>query len=60
MSLHPSASRWNSIQEIVTAIAPKLHSGDMVMLSPACASFDQYQNFMARGDAFAGLAKQYA
>jgi UDP-N-acetylmuramoylalanine--D-glutamate ligase len=60
MSLHPSASRWNSIQEIVTTIAPKLHSGDMVMLSPACASFDQYQNFMARGDAFSGLAKQYA
>jgi len=21
-------------------------------LAPACASFDQYENFMARGDAF--------
>ena len=25
-----------------------------VMLSPACASFDQYKNFEVRGDAFVG------
>ena len=24
------------------------------MLSPACASFDQYKNFEVRGDAFVG------
>ena len=33
---------------------------DMIMLSPACASFDQFKNFMARGDAFTALAKHYA
>ncbi len=60
VSLHPSASRWDSIDDIIAAIAPKLCCGDMVMLSPACASFDQYKNFMARGDAFTQLAKQYA
>ncbi|WED26219.1 UDP-N-acetylmuramoyl-L-alanine--D-glutamate ligase [Vibrio sp. DW001] len=60
MVLHSSATRWNSIDEIIEAMVPKLESGDMVMLSPACASLDQYKNFMARGDAFTQLAKQYA
>ena len=27
-------------------------SGDVVTLSPACAAFDQYKNFMVRGRAF--------
>ena len=26
--------------------------GEVVMLSPACASFDQFRDFEARGDAF--------
>ncbi|ELA9892604.1 UDP-N-acetylmuramoyl-L-alanine--D-glutamate ligase [Vibrio parahaemolyticus] len=60
MPLHESAIRLNTMEDVIQQISSQLKSGDMVMLSPACASFDQFDNFMARGDAFAVLAQKYA
>ncbi len=60
MPLHSSAKRFDTMHEIVQWVAPQVSSGDMVLLSPACASFDQFKNFMARGDVFTELAKAYA
>ena len=33
--------------------------GDAVLLSPACTSFDAYDNFERRGDHFRSLVGQY-
>jgi len=46
-----------NLQQAVSRIANKVHSGDLVILSPACASLDMYPNFMARGDHFKTLVK---
>ncbi|MCW3172059.1 UDP-N-acetylmuramoyl-L-alanine--D-glutamate ligase [Shewanella subflava] len=42
----------STMKEAVEQAAKLAFSGDIVLLSPACASLDMYKNFMARGDDF--------
>jgi UDP-N-acetylmuramoylalanine--D-glutamate ligase len=42
-----------SLENAVKAAAEQAQSGDLVLLSPACASFDQFKNYVARAQAFA-------
>ena len=45
------------MQEAVNMAHELAVSGDLVMLSPACASFDAYSGFEERGDHFAALVR---
>ncbi|MBI6549977.1 UDP-N-acetylmuramoyl-L-alanine--D-glutamate ligase [Xenorhabdus lircayensis] len=47
-----------TMEQAMREIASKLVVGDMVLLSPACASFDQFNSFEHRGHEFARLAEE--
>jgi UDP-N-acetylmuramoylalanine--D-glutamate ligase len=44
-----------TLDAALSAAARDAKPGSVVLLSPACSSFDHYRNFEVRGDAFVGL-----
>ena len=49
-----------TIDKAVIAAAASAKPGDTVLLSPACASFDQFRDFAERGDAFRAAVEALA
>jgi UDP-N-acetylmuramoylalanine--D-glutamate ligase len=47
-----------TFQEAVALASQEASQGDVVLLSPACASFDMFDNFQQRGQEFARLVGQ--
>jgi UDP-N-acetylmuramoylalanine--D-glutamate ligase len=45
-------SKVTSIEEAINTLGHIVKSGDIVLLSPACASIDMFKNFAERGDVF--------
>jgi len=53
-------ARCGDLEAAVAAAGAAAQPGDVVLLSPACASFDQYEDFEARGAHFRELAQRWA
>lgn len=51
-------SHASSLDEAVLIARQGAKSGDVVLLSPACASFDMFDNFVHRGQVFTDLVTQ--
>ncbi len=52
--------RCETLEQAVAAAAAAAAPGDTVLLSPACASFDQFRDYEHRGDRFRELARAAA
>ena len=54
-SLNIKCDTFENLSEATKSCMQKAHPGSVVLLSPACASWDQYEKFEDRGDEFKKL-----
>ena len=54
---HTSVRRSEMMAAAIGQALEDARPGDIVLLSPACASFDQFRDFEARGDAFRSIVE---
>ena len=55
LPLEQPVVRVENLEQAVNKATQLAHSGDTVLLSPACASMDQFKNYQDRGDQFANV-----
>jgi len=48
-------SETNNMEQAIALATAKAKSGQVVLLSPACSSFDLFENYAARGDQFRNI-----
>jgi UDP-N-acetylmuramoylalanine--D-glutamate ligase len=56
-AIGPRATSAGDLSTAVSLAAAESRPGDVVLLSPACASFDQFENFERRGEEFRRLVQ---
>ena len=54
----PEITDCGDFEAAVRAAAAAARPGDIVLMSPASASFDQFKNFMVRGECFKKIVKE--
>ena len=57
LSPHMDVAECETLDRAVGEAAAEAEAGDTVLLSPACASFDQFRDFEDRGDQFRKLVE---
>lgn len=55
---HPTIQEYHDFADAVKAAHKAAQPGDVVILSPACASFDKFRNFMERGNTFKQIVRE--
>jgi UDP-N-acetylmuramoylalanine--D-glutamate ligase len=54
----PTIKETQSVKDLVRMALETARAGDVVLLSPACASFDLFKNYEDRGDQFRSAVKE--
>lgn len=55
----PDVQEYEDFRRAIEAAHAAARPGDVVLLSPACASFDRFKNFMERGNTFKAIVNAF-
>lgn len=57
---HVAVERVMTLRDAVQQASTRAERGDTVLLSPGCASFDQFDNYVHRGESFVAAVQELA
>ncbi|WP_100643089.1 UDP-N-acetylmuramoyl-L-alanine--D-glutamate ligase [Alteromonas facilis] len=60
LSMQPNSVYVDSLQQAVKIASAMAQPNDIVLLAPACASLDMFENYQQRGDVFASAVQEVA